>query len=468
MIARRSFIAQFLAGTCGAAILSSRSSALADTVSYTYDALGRVKTVTYSNGATITYAYDAAGNRTTLSQTPPLSVQASLSASPASIVQGQSSALSWTTNHATNAAIAPGIGTVTPTAAGSVSVTPAATTTYTLTAQGPNGPATSQATVTVFPAPSCSLSASPTTILVGQSATLTWTSANASSASINNGVGSVTPVAGGSVVVTPGVTTTYTLTVTGALGSQQTAQATVTVNPNSFNQTLQVTGTGPVNLRTLANNAGYNGAQNANIVFEVSNGVTITGNGGGIAIDTGTWPGAPYTITLSLVVKTGGIVRGGGGSGGAGGVPGNGGAGGDAIYCRVPISITIQSGAQVRGGGGGGGGASSVSEGFPEPEYRPGGGGGGGAPNGSGGAGDSGAGNGVGGTVSSGGMGGAGINGGVNGGAGGTYGAAGATGQGWLSPSAPGGTGGAAGYCIRKNGYNVPVTNNGTTSGTIG
>lgn len=64
MIGRRSFLAQILAGTSGAALLSLRNYAFADTVTYTYDDLGRVKTVTYSNGATITYDYDPAGNRT--------------------------------------------------------------------------------------------------------------------------------------------------------------------------------------------------------------------------------------------------------------------------------------------------------------------------------------------------------------------------------------------------------------------
>ena len=33
-------------------------------ITYTYDALGRVITLTYDNGTQITYAYDAAGNRT--------------------------------------------------------------------------------------------------------------------------------------------------------------------------------------------------------------------------------------------------------------------------------------------------------------------------------------------------------------------------------------------------------------------
>jgi len=39
-------------------------SAQAGTIAYTYDALGRLATVTYSDGTVITYSYDAAGNRT--------------------------------------------------------------------------------------------------------------------------------------------------------------------------------------------------------------------------------------------------------------------------------------------------------------------------------------------------------------------------------------------------------------------
>jgi YD repeat-containing protein len=40
--------------------------ALAETVTYTYDARGRLKTATYSTGPIVTYSYDAAGNRTQL------------------------------------------------------------------------------------------------------------------------------------------------------------------------------------------------------------------------------------------------------------------------------------------------------------------------------------------------------------------------------------------------------------------
>jgi phospholipase C len=78
------------------------------------------------------------------------------------------------------------------------------------------------------------LSASPQTINAGQMATLTWTATNATSAMIDNGVGSVDP-AGGSVTVTPQQTTTYTITGTGRVGQQATAQTTVSVNAVSLN-----------------------------------------------------------------------------------------------------------------------------------------------------------------------------------------------------------------------------------------
>ncbi len=38
----------------------------ADSATYTYDSLGRIKTVTYLNGKKITYNYDKTGNRTSV------------------------------------------------------------------------------------------------------------------------------------------------------------------------------------------------------------------------------------------------------------------------------------------------------------------------------------------------------------------------------------------------------------------
>jgi YD repeat-containing protein len=398
-----------------ALVSGAPSVASAQDVQYTYDALGRIRTVTYPNGATITYTYDDAGNRTQVTQ-----------------VAGAA-------------------------------------------------------------APTGTFSASPASISPGGSATLSWTSANATSAAIDNGVGAVSPVAGGSVQVSPSATTTYTLTLNGA-GGQTTLQTTVTVT-SGFAQTIQITGSSPVNLRTLANNAGYNGAQDATITFQLGAGVTISGAGGGAdangghAIDTGTWPSGAHTIALTLQVS--GKVYGGGGGGGTGagsGAASPGRNGGDALYAQENLTIVVNAGGEIKAGGGGGGGGSCwVRTIGGEPTSYNGGGGGGGFPNGSGapeGGGDVDvSGPGANGTTSAGGGGGTGgasTPGGPNringaGGAGGGAAAAGAQG-GNVSGSGGSGTwtpnnfgaGGQPGYAIRKNGKTVTVTNNGTIAGAQG
>ncbi|MDR1423803.1 MAG: RHS repeat protein [Azoarcus sp.] len=53
---------------CVAALLflSPFTDVLADSAVYTYDSLGRIMQVVYSNGMTIVYTYDPAGNRTSV------------------------------------------------------------------------------------------------------------------------------------------------------------------------------------------------------------------------------------------------------------------------------------------------------------------------------------------------------------------------------------------------------------------
>ncbi|MHA7602602.1 RHS repeat domain-containing protein [Alicycliphilus sp. T452] len=51
-----------LALLAGALVLAG--AATAGSATHTYDSLGRLSQVTYSNGVVITYVYDAAGNRT--------------------------------------------------------------------------------------------------------------------------------------------------------------------------------------------------------------------------------------------------------------------------------------------------------------------------------------------------------------------------------------------------------------------
>jgi uncharacterized protein YkwD len=151
----------------------------------------------------------------------------SLSALPNPIAIGESATLSWSSTYAESVTIDNGIGSCT--LEGSVAVSPGITTTYTATATGLGGTSTASVTVTVnYPVPTVSLGADPGVILTGEKATLTWSSNHANTATIDPGIGTVSP--SGSTDVSPTATTTYTLTATG-LGGTSTAQTTVTVLP---------------------------------------------------------------------------------------------------------------------------------------------------------------------------------------------------------------------------------------------
>src|SRR5579875_2355518 len=72
-------------------------------------------------------------------------------AEPSTINSGQSSSLRWSVDNATNIQIDNGIGQVSP--AGRRAVYPTATTTYHMTATGPGGSTSGEATVTVSTPP---------------------------------------------------------------------------------------------------------------------------------------------------------------------------------------------------------------------------------------------------------------------------------------------------------------------------
>ena len=122
-------------------------------------------------------------------------------ATPPSIQSGQSSTLAWNVLNATNITITT-IGTVQ--ASGSAAVSPTVTTTYTLTATNTTGSASATATVTVGGVTGTKVLycyATPTNIMAGESATINYSTQNATTVTITPGIG---PVANsGSVTVTP-------------------------------------------------------------------------------------------------------------------------------------------------------------------------------------------------------------------------------------------------------------------------
>lgn len=188
---------------------------------------------------TTTYAITAHGQGGTATSTVTVTVAAppaptvQISANPTTIVVGSSTTLSWTSTNADSCDIQPGVGTVGPN--WSITVSPSTTTTYTITAIGPGGTATDTVTVTVTSAPvapTVTITANPASIVTGASSTLSWSSTNADSCTINQGIGTVNT--SGSATVTPTVTTTYTITATGTGGTAtNTVTVTVTAAPSA-------------------------------------------------------------------------------------------------------------------------------------------------------------------------------------------------------------------------------------------
>ena len=215
----------------GSAVLSwSSAHALSLVLGPNNERLPPSGSLTVTPATSTTYTLTATGLGNTVEIARPITVyqipQGSFNANPVGITQGAMSELSWTSQDGVSAAIDQGVGPVA--LSGTRNVSPNANTTYTLTITGLGGTITRTAAVAVYPLPAGTFSALPTTIDEGQSATLTWTSSNTTSASINQGVGAV--ALSGSTVVTPAATTTYTLTLTGPVASVDKT-TTVTVNP---------------------------------------------------------------------------------------------------------------------------------------------------------------------------------------------------------------------------------------------
>ncbi|MBA3789530.1 hypothetical protein H0X32_04055 [Patescibacteria group bacterium] len=181
---------------------------------------------------------------------PPFAQCISLTGTPQNIQPGAAVTITWRTLNATSIYIT-GIGFVTPVPGGSAVVHPIHDTTYVATVRGVGGTVNCQTVVHVTTPPppvlpQCvSLTGSPANIKSGEAFTLTWKTLRANSIYINNGIGFVTPVAGGSIVEHPTHDTTYIATVKNAAGSVncQTSVHITTPPPPVLPQCVSLTGT---------------------------------------------------------------------------------------------------------------------------------------------------------------------------------------------------------------------------------
>ncbi len=166
---------------------------------------------------------------------PPPLPTCTLSANPATITQGGSSTLSWTSTNVTSVVFDQGIGSTTPVASGFRSVSPGSTTTYTATFSGANGSVSCSATVNVNPpgggggGPVCSLTISPSSVVTGNSATLTWGGSSIQSVFINNGIGTTSSVSGSQSIQPAIGSHTYTGTFIATNGQTLSCSASIEV-----------------------------------------------------------------------------------------------------------------------------------------------------------------------------------------------------------------------------------------------
>ena len=136
---------------------------------------------------------------------------------------GESATLSWSSTNAGSCTIDQGIGLVA--SSGTMTVSPGARTTYTITATGQGGTTAASVSVMVkYLAPTVTMSVSPTEIVLGESATLSWSSTNASYCVINFGIGVV--ATSGAMTISPGYAAvrTYSIAAYGPGGTVVTAR----------------------------------------------------------------------------------------------------------------------------------------------------------------------------------------------------------------------------------------------------
>lgn len=210
-------------------------------------------------------------------------------ASPSVIRAGQTSTIDWQVLNADTVTITQ-IGSVDP-RNGTRTVSPTGTTQYRLTARNRVSEVSATTTIVVEEQPrpqflACTVT--PVNILAGESATISFSTANADSVTIT-GIGPVGQ--SGAQVVTPAQTTTYTLTATGPGG---TSTCTLTV---------QVTrGEAPRIVSFTADPLQIQGGQSSTLRWNVENATEVTITGLGTVQNAGSAQVSPaqttsYTLT---------------------------------------------------------------------------------------------------------------------------------------------------------------------------
>ncbi len=158
----------------------------------------------------------------------------SLNASMSSIDAGDSAMLMWTSSYATSCSGSGGWSGTLATNGSQSTGALATTATFSLTCAGPGGTSPPAATtITVNPLPSVSLTAMPTAVPAGGSATLTWSSNNATACTASGGWSGSVDTGGNQNSGAITAPTTFALVCTGPGGTSMPAIATINIIPTA-------------------------------------------------------------------------------------------------------------------------------------------------------------------------------------------------------------------------------------------
>lgn len=170
--------------------------------------------------------------------------------------------ITWSSSNATSVLSSSGTG-FTPTAlSGSTSVTGNVTETYSITVQNDSGE-TATATETLeipllnssSPLPTISLSSDKSSVGIGETFNLTWSSINASTVSSVTGFGFIAGATSGSTLVTAGTNSTYSITVQSPSGTATSNLVSVTINAPTVTLTAVPISTDLIRLTWSSTNA---------------------------------------------------------------------------------------------------------------------------------------------------------------------------------------------------------------------
>jgi hypothetical protein len=193
---------------------------------------------------------------------------ASLTATPTAVAVGTSSTLTWSSTNADSCTASGGwSGTLAPSGTQSTGAI-SASTTYSIICTGAGGFTTPiAATVVIIPPPSASISASPTSVMSGSSALLTWSSTNATACAASGNWSGSLAISGSQSTGPLTTASAYSLTCVGPGGVTPPLVASVGILP------------APV-VTLVASPAALAAGGTATLTWSASNATTCTASGG--------------------------------------------------------------------------------------------------------------------------------------------------------------------------------------------